>query len=53
MATTFGAAPYGTTRVVDHVTTRKLGTELIGTFFLVFTVGASVRGGSTLAPLAI
>ncbi|MDT7659262.1 MAG: hypothetical protein QOF38_3977, partial [Pseudonocardiales bacterium] len=24
MATTFGAAPYGTTRVVDLVTTRKL-----------------------------
>ncbi|GAB3853169.1 hypothetical protein GCM10027610_082670 [Dactylosporangium cerinum] len=28
-------------------------TELIGTFFLVFTVGASVRIGSPLAPLAI
>ncbi|MDT7753660.1 MAG: aquaporin, partial [Pseudonocardiales bacterium] len=34
-------------------TSRKLFVELIGTFFLVFTVGASVRGGSTLAPLAI
>src|SRR3981189_1418934 len=34
-------------------TGRKLVVELIGTFFLVFTVGASVRGGSTLAPLAI
>jgi aquaporin Z len=34
-------------------TTRALGVELIGTFFLVFTVGAAVRGGSTLAPLAI
>jgi aquaporin Z len=28
-------------------------TELIGTFFLVFTVGTSVLGGSPLAPLAI
>ena len=34
-------------------TGRKLVVELIGTFFLVFTVGASVRGGSSLAPLAI
>jgi aquaporin Z len=33
--------------------TRALGVELIGTFFLVFTVGAAVRGGSALAPLAI
>ena len=32
---------------------RKLLVEFIGTFFLVFTVGASVRGGSTLAPLAV
>ena len=34
-------------------TGRKLVVELIGTFFLVFTVGASVRSGSSLAPLAI
>jgi aquaporin Z len=34
-------------------TARKLVVELIGTFFLVFTVGASVRGGSELAPVAI
>ena len=34
-------------------TARKLVVEFIGTFFLVFTVGASVRGGSALAPLAI
>lgn len=27
--------------------------EAVGTFFLVFTIGASVRGGSALAPLAI
>jgi aquaporin Z len=32
---------------------RKYAVELIGTFFLVFTVGASVYGGSPLAPLAI
>jgi aquaporin Z len=53
MDTTLGAAPYETTKVVDGETGRKLGAELIGTFFLVFTIGASVRGGSTLAPLAI
>jgi aquaporin Z len=35
------------------VTSRKLVVELIGTFFLVFTVGASVYSGSALAPLAI
>lgn len=34
-------------------TTRKLVVELIGTFFLVFTVGASVYSGSPFAPLAI
>src|ERR1700738_4795001 len=34
-------------------TRRKLVVELIGTFFLVFTVGASVRTGTSLAPLAI
>jgi aquaporin Z len=32
---------------------RKYATEAIGTFFLVFTVGASIRSGSALAPLAI
>ncbi|WP_218026073.1 MIP/aquaporin family protein [Nocardia miyunensis] len=31
----------------------KYAVELIGTFFLVFTVGAAVRSGSQLAPLAI
>src|SRR3984893_16741720 len=34
-------------------TRRKLVVELIGTFFLVFTVGASVRSGTALAPLGI
>jgi aquaporin Z len=32
---------------------RKYAVELIGTFFLVFTVGATVFSGSPLAPLAI
>lgn len=31
----------------------KYTVEAIGTFFLVFTIGASVRSGSALAPLAI
>jgi aquaporin Z len=34
-------------------TTRKLVVEFIGTFFLVFTVGASSLSGASLAPLAI
>jgi aquaporin Z len=38
---------------VTSGTGRKLVVELIGTFFLVFTVGASVRSGASLAPLAI
>jgi aquaporin Z len=33
--------------------TRKLAVELIGTVFLVSTVGAAVYSGSSLAPLAI
>ncbi|MEZ0351518.1 MIP/aquaporin family protein [Mycobacterium sp. pR1184] len=36
-----------------HPTTRKLVVEFIGTFFLVFTVGASTRANASLAPLAI
>jgi aquaporin Z len=32
---------------------RKYATELIGTFFLVFTICASVRAGAALAPIAI
>jgi aquaporin Z len=39
--------------VTATATTRKYAVELIGTFFLVFTVGAAVRSGSALAPLAI
>src|ERR1700754_1647935 len=48
-----------TTRAFEHSNTvifglrRKLVVELFGTFFLVFTVGASVRTGTALAPLAI
>ncbi len=34
-------------------TIRKMIVEFIGTFFLVFTVGAAVRSGAALAPLAI
>jgi aquaporin Z len=39
--------------VTTSAATRKCVVELIGTFFLVFTVGAAVRSGSALAPLAI
>src|SRR3979490_2702784 len=54
MSTAYGAADHVTPKAVaiSHAT-RALGVELIGTFFLVFTVGAAVRGGSALAPLAI
>jgi aquaporin Z len=42
---------------VDHVSgprlSAKCAVESIGTFFLVFTVGAAVGSGSALAPLAI
>ncbi|PYR03066.1 MAG: porin, partial [Acidobacteria bacterium] len=31
----------------------KYLTELIGTFFLVLTIGLSVLGGTPMAPLAI
>ena len=39
--------------VVSREVARKLTVEWIGTFFLVFTVGAAVRSGSSLAPVAI
>jgi aquaporin Z len=46
--------PHETTKVIAlQDTTRKLAVELIGTFFLVFTVGATVYSGSPFAPLAI
>ena len=41
------------TVTVSASTARKLVVELIGTFFLVFTVAMTVLSGSTLAPLAI
>ena len=47
------ARPRQTPKLRLHPTTRKLVVEFIGTFFLVFTVGASVRTGTSLAPLAI
>ena len=54
MDTTLGTAHHEVTRAVAiSQTSRSMVVELIGTFFLVFTVGASVRSGSTLAPLAI
>ena len=40
-------------RLTVNPTTRKLVVEFIGTFFLVFTVCASARTGTSLAPLAI
>ena len=47
-------APAEATRVVPpRLTGQKLAAELIGTFFLVFTVGATVYSGSPFAPLAI
>src|ERR1700754_5347311 len=55
MATTTGVLPTSPQTVAAHLypMTRKLVVEFIGTFFLVFTVGASVRSGTALAPLAI
>src|SRR5258708_19945989 len=55
MATTTRVLPKAPQTVTAHLnpTTRKLVVEFIGTFFLVFTVGASVRTGASLAPLAI
>jgi aquaporin Z len=55
MATTTSVTP--TSPAVPQAslppTSRKVLVEFIGTFFLVFTVGASVRSGSSMAPLAI
>jgi len=38
---------------VAHPTAVKYAAEMIGTLFLVFTIGTAVRGGSPLAPPAI
>jgi len=55
MTTTAGVFPASPQTVTAHLnrTTRKLVVEFIGTFFLVFTVGASARTVTSLAPLAI
>jgi aquaporin Z len=56
MAISFPVTKPSTTRMAAlhrHSTTRKMFVEFIGTFFLVFTVGASVWSGAALAPLAI
>lgn len=42
-----------TKAIAFSVSFRKCTVELIGTFFLVFTVGVSVLTGNTFAPLAI
>jgi aquaporin Z len=49
-ATVMATAPV---EEVEPSAARKYAVELIGAFFLVFTVGASVYSGSPLAPLAI
>jgi aquaporin Z len=46
-------APDTTAAAQSHSAGTKYAVEAIGTFFLVFTIGASVRSGSSLAPLAI
>lgn len=50
--TTRDAIDTPTLKTRPHVAV-KHATEAIGTLFLVFTIGASVRGGDPLAPLAI
>jgi aquaporin Z len=52
-ATSQATPAFELSNTVIFGTGRKLVVELIGTFFLVFTVGASVRTGTALAPLAI
>jgi aquaporin Z len=47
------APPQVTSHVTAQELTRHLGAEFIGTFFLVFTVGAATYSGSPLAPIAI
>jgi aquaporin Z len=40
-------------KLVAHPTAMKYAVEMIGTLFLVFTIGTAVRSGNPLAPLAI
>src|SRR3981081_3522391 len=53
MAISFPITKPAPTAVKLQPTTRKMIVEFIGTFFLVFTVGAAVRSGAALATLAI
>ncbi|HVQ49979.1 MAG TPA: hypothetical protein VMS92_08025 [Mycobacterium sp.] len=58
MVTSSAASDAEFRRDTDDVVTRphvgvRYAVEAIGTFFLVFTVGAAVASGSPLAPLAI
>jgi len=53
MDATLGGTRQESASVALSRTGRAVVTELIGTFFLVVTVGASVSSGSSLAPLAI
>jgi aquaporin Z len=46
-------ATHTATPTPHHRIASKLATEAIGTLFLVFTIGACVRGGAALAPLGI
>lgn len=41
------------TKAVAHTTTINFAVAMIGTLFLVFTIGSVVRSGNPLAPLAI
>jgi aquaporin Z len=50
---TRAVTPHAAKVVARERAGRKYAVELIGTFFLVFTVGTSVASGSPLAPLAI
>ena len=52
-ATSQTTRPFELSNAMILGTGRKLVVEFIGTFFLVFTVGASVRTATSLAPLAI
>jgi aquaporin Z len=55
MATTIPGIATATDAGKAHLqpSARKLAVQFIGTFFLVLTVGASVRTGTVLAPVAI
>jgi aquaporin Z len=53
MAATLATTPRHASTGFLTATGRKLVVELIGTFFLVYTVGATVRSGAALSALAI